>query len=91
MRGAVVGVGDGDVKVEGGVERDLCDGAGRRSFVDPRATSSVEKIVSSVVSLQACLTGLSAQRFFFGAALRARAKEERTISSPQLLFKVYVS
>ena len=26
--GAVVGMGDGDVKVEGGVERDVCGGAG---------------------------------------------------------------
>ena len=28
VRGAVVGMGDGDVKVEGGVERDVCGGAG---------------------------------------------------------------
>ena len=28
---------------------------------------------------------------FFGAAFRARAKEERTISSPQLLFRMYIS
>ena len=50
------------------------------------ATSCVEEIVSSMVSLQACLTGLTlvrcARRFFFCEDLGARAKEERTISPP---------
>ena len=50
-------------------------------------TASVEDINSSIVSLQACLTGLTlfrrrAPRLFFGAAFRARAKEE---------FRMYMS
>ena len=59
----------------------MCRGAGWCPFVDPSAlpfgaTSSVEEIGSSVVSLQACLTGLTrfrcARRLFLGAAFRAR-------------------
>ena len=59
-------------------------------------TSSVGEIDSSIVSLQACLIGLTsshhrAQHLFFGAAFRPRAKEERTLSSPQVLFRMYMS
>ena len=52
------------------------------------ASTSVEEIDSSMVSLQACLTSLTlfrrVRRLFFGTPFRARAREERTISSPQL-------
>ena len=57
VRGAVVGMGGGDVKVEGGVGRDVNVGAG---------------------TLFRC-----ARPLFLGADLRAQAREERTISSPQ--------
>ena len=50
----------------------------------------LRKSIPSLVSLQACLTGPD-WRICFGAAFRARAKEERTISSPQLLFRMYMS
>ena len=37
MRGAIVGMGDGDVKMEGSVGRDVNVGAGWCLFVDPSA------------------------------------------------------
>ena len=45
MKGAVVGTGDGNVKMEGGVERDVCGGAGVVILVDPSALPVASNLI----------------------------------------------
>ena len=64
VRGAVVDSEGGDVDVEGGVGPGGYDGTGDDPLQNPArflwaTASSVKEDVSSIVSLQACLTGLT--------------------------------